>query len=48
MIRDKTRGNLLPEERELLDRSILVLQKDFAKFMESLGDGESDKLSKEC
>ena len=48
MIRDKTRGNLLPEERELLDRSILVLQKDFAKFMESLGESESDKLSKEC
>lgn len=48
MIRDKTRGNLLPEERDLLDRSIVVLQKDFAKVMESLADGGQDEHSKAC
>ena len=48
MIRDKTRGNLLPEERELLDRSIAVLQKDFAKVMESLAEGGHDEHSKDC
>jgi len=36
MLREKTKGNLLPEERELLDRSISVLQKDFAAVMDEV------------
>jgi hypothetical protein len=43
MLRDKTRGNLLPEERDLLDRSIAVLQKDFAKTMESMTEAGSQE-----
>ena len=35
MIREKTRGNLSSEERELLDRSIHVLHKDFLNVMET-------------
>jgi len=35
MIREKTRGNLSAEERELLDRSIHALQKDFLHVMET-------------
>jgi len=35
MIREKTRGNLSAEERELLDRSIHVLHKDFLNVMET-------------
>ena len=34
MIREKTRGNLAAEERELLDRSIHVLHKDFLNVIE--------------
>ena len=35
MIREKTRGNLSAEERELLDRSIYALHKDFLNVMET-------------
>ena len=35
MIREKTRGNLSAEERELLDRSIHALHKDFLNVMET-------------
>ncbi len=48
MIRDKTKGNLLPEERELLDRSIAVLQKDFAKVMDTLADGSTKSTGQDC
>lgn len=48
MIRDKTKGNLLPEERDLLDRSITVLQKDFAKVMESLAENGSNEPTMNC
>ena len=47
MIRDKTQGNLLPEERDLLDRSIGVLQKDFAKVMEESAQGGADAIGKD-
>lgn len=46
MIREKTRGNLLPEERDLLDRSIKVLQKDFADVMEKTAQQQSGNIGK--
>lgn len=46
MIREKTRGNLLPEERDLLDRSIKVLQKDFADVMEKTAQKDSGNIGK--
>ena len=47
MIREKTQGNLLPEERDLLDRSIAVLQKDFSNVMEIMAQSRSDAESRE-
>ena len=46
MIREKTRGNLLPEERDLLERSIKVLQKDFADVMEKAAQLQSGNIGK--
>ena len=47
MIREKTQGNLFPEERDLLDRSIAVLQKDFSNVMEIMAQSRSDAESRE-
>jgi hypothetical protein len=34
MLREKTRGNLGADERDLLERSLLRLQKDFLEQLE--------------